>query len=368
MNIAIVASPTGNQRRHILAAARELGREHRVTVYSRRASDEAKPKARVAHGVTVEHIDAGPARDLPAGEVAPFIRDVGAYLMRRWAQDRPDVIHAYSWTGGLAAVAGAEGLGVPVTQTLRRDDGEHLRLERALARRANAVIASCGDEESNLIRLGVPRDHISVVPSGVDITRFHRHGAVAARGARQRLLHVGALTAGGGAPTIIQALAGLPDIELVLAGGPEEADLAGDRDAKRLRALIEQLGLGDRVTVLGQVPRTHVPRLMRSADAVVTLPREAPNGIVALEAMACGVPVVASAVGAHLDSVVDGVTGLLVPPGRPARTATVVRELLADRTLRTALGYAGADRVRSRYSWERIGQELVRVYTDVKIP
>ena len=114
--------------------------------------------------------------------------------------------------------------------------------------------------------------------------------------------------------------------------------------------------------MLGQVKRTAVPKLMRSADAVVSVPREATRGIVALEAMACGVPVIASAVGAHLDSIIDGVTGLLVPPDRPARTARLARELLTDPTLRTALGYAGADRARSRYSWERVSQELVRVY------
>lgn len=78
--------------------------------------------------------------------------------------------------------------------------------------------------------------------------------------------------------------------------------------------------------------------------------------------MACGVPIIASAVGAHLDSVVDGVTGLLIPADRPAQTSRLTRELLADPTRRTAIGFAGADRARSRYSWERISQELVQVY------
>ncbi|NUW34504.1 glycosyltransferase [Nonomuraea sp. SMC257] len=362
MNIAIVASVNGSKRHHIHAVARELGREHHVTIYSRRDSAEGKPRTRVAPGVTVEHIDVGPARDLTPDDVVPYLNDIGRHLTKRWSQERPDVIHAHSWTGGLAAVAGAKGLDVPVTQTFHSVDAAHIKLERALGRRANAVIAGSNDEESALIRLGVPRNNIAIVPYGVDTERFHRQGPAATRGARKRLLHVGALSPDRGAHTVVRALLGLTDVELVIAGGPDPDALGDDRDARRLRALAEQLGVADRVTLLGQVKRTAVPKLMRGADAVVTIPREATTGIVALEAMACGVPVIASAVGAHLDSVIDGVTGLLVPPDRPAQTARLARELLADGTLRTALGYAGADRARSRYSWERVSQELVRVY------
>ncbi|GAA4529850.1 MULTISPECIES: glycosyltransferase [Nonomuraea] len=362
MNIAIVASGSGNKRHHILSVARELGRDHHVTIYSRRNSDEGKPKTRVAPGVTVEHIDVGPARDLSPADVVPYLNDVGEYLSKRWRQDRPDVIHAHSWTSGLAAVTGSKDLDVPVTHTFHTVDPARLPLERALGRRARAVIAGSGDEESALIRIGVPRNHIAVVPYGVDTERFHRRGVTASRGTSKRLLHVGPLTSDRGAQTIVRALQGLPDVELVLAGGPAPELLDEDADVRRLRALAEQLGVASQVTLLGQVKRAAVPKLMRSADAVVTVPREAPTGIVALEAMACGVPVIASSVGAHLDSVIDGVTGLLVPPDRPSRTARLARELLTDPTLRTALGYAGADRARSRYSWERVSQELVRVY------
>ncbi|MBB3732449.1 glycosyltransferase [Nonomuraea dietziae] len=365
MHIAIVASD--KRRTHILAVARELGREHRVTIYSRRDGADLKARTKLSQGVTVETIDAGPAEDLSADQVAPFLPDVGAYLMSRWQQDRPDVIHAHSWTGGLAAVAGAKGLGVPVIQTFHHSFGtvqsaKTLKLEQVLGRRADAVVAGCGDEESELIRMGVPRNHIAVVPYGVDVERFRRQGAAAARGTRKRLLHVGPLSVDRGAPTVVRALAAVPDAELVVAGGPPADGLSDDRDARRLLNLAEQAGVADRITVLGQVPKASVAKLMRSADLVMSLPREAPAGTVALEAMACGVPVIASAVGAHLDSVVDGVTGLLVPPDRPAQTARLVRELLADPTRRTAIGYAGADRARSRYSWERVSQELLRVY------
>ncbi|WP_084964003.1 glycosyltransferase [Thermoactinospora rubra] len=370
MNIAIVSSAGGTRRHQILSAARELGHEHRVTIYSRRQCPDGKDRVRVAPGVVVEHLTAGPPRPLQPDEAAPYLPLVSRQLAQRWREDPPDVIHAYSWTGGLAAVAGSKDLGVPIMQSLchrlppAHDTPQHLKLERALGRRADTVIAGCGDEESELVRLGVPRDHITVVPYGVDTGRFHRHGPAAARGGRPRLLHVGGVTPEDGAHTVIRTMAGLPDVELVVAGGPPPEQLGDDPEIARLRALAEQIGVAERVTLLGRVPRSSVPRLMRGADIVLTLPRETGTGSVALEAMACGVPVVASAVGAHLDSVIDGVTGLLVPPDRPAHTARLTRELLADPTRRTALGYAGADRARSRYSWDRISHELLRVYED----
>ncbi|MEU8199566.1 glycosyltransferase [Streptosporangium sp. NPDC049046] len=375
MNIAFVSSEAlsstqdesdlAAQRAHLMAVARELGREHKVTIYTRRNSDSEKARVRVSQGVTLENLTAGPAQDLPEDSVLPYLSDLGDQLMHRWGQDRPDVIHAHSWTGGLAAIAGANGLNVPFTQTFSSEnshDAKKVRLQRAIGRRASAVIAGCGDEESSLIRLGVPRRNISVIPCGVDVERFRRQGPAATRGTRPRLLHVGPLTADKGVHTALRALEGIPDAELIIAGGPASVDLEHDAEAHRMMLLAKEIGVDDRITVLGHVPHSSIAKLMRSADVVLSLPREAPAGVVALEAMACGVPVIASAVGAHLDSVVDGVTGLLVPADRPAQTSRLTRELLADPTRRTALGFAGADRARSRYSWERISQELVHVY------
>ncbi len=312
---------------------------------------------------------AGPAQWLPENGLLPYISDFSAGLQERWGKERPDVIHAHSWTSGLAAIAGSDGLGVPVTQTfhtLGAQPDARTRLERAIGRRANAVIASCAGEESELIRMGVPRRNIAVVPGGVDVERFRRRGPAVPRGARPRIVHVGRLGPDGGACTAIQALDGVPGGEVVIAGGPASGVLDDDPHFTRLRDLAEEAGVLDRVTFLGRIPHNAMPKLMRSADVVVSLPHSVPTGMVALEAMACGVPVIASAVGAHLDSVVDGVTGFLIQPRRPADLARRAREVLGDPTRRTAIGYAAADRARSRYSLERIGQELVRVYEDVR--
>ncbi|GAA0384686.1 glycosyltransferase family 1 protein [Microbispora corallina] len=328
------------------AIARELARGHHVTVYTR---------SRVK-GAAVEHVPAGPDVELSESDLLPYISDFSAGLRSRWREHRPDIIHAYSWSSGLAAIAGSEGLGVPVTQTFHGHGDAATpapvrRLECAIGRRARAVIANCADEEDELIRMGVPRRNISVVPHGVDIERFRRQGPAFPRGDRPRLLHVGHV----GAASAVNALRAVPEAELVVAGGD-------DPSVERLRILAKERGVAERVEMLGEVPHTAMPKLMRSVDLVLSLPSTVPTGTAALEAMACGIPVIASASGAHLDSVVDGVTGYLIRPDRPLEIAARIRRLLGDATLRTAIGYAAADRARSRYSVERISAELLRVY------
>jgi glycosyltransferase involved in cell wall biosynthesis len=116
------------------------------------------------------------------------------------------------------------------------------------------------------------------------------------------------------------------------------------------------------VLFAGQVSRGALPPLLRSADLLVSVSEYEPSGMVSVEAMACGTPVIASAVGGQEDAVVDGTTGILVPPGRPALLAQRIRQLLAHPMLLEAYSVAAVDRARSRYSWERIAHETLAVY------
>jgi glycosyltransferase involved in cell wall biosynthesis len=210
--------------------------------------------------------------------------------------------------------------------------------------------------------MGVPRSRISVVPCGVDLRRFTPEGPVGERGERCRVLTVGRLVPRKGFDIAIEALSRLPQAELVIAGGPQPSGLSRNEEAVRLRKVAAEHGVDDRVTLLGQVSRDEMPALMRSADVVVCAPWYEPFGIVPLEAMACGVPVVAAAVGGLTDTVVDGITGRHVPPRDPAALADALRPLLASSSLRAAYGIAGRDRVRARYSWDRIATDTVEAY------
>jgi glycosyltransferase involved in cell wall biosynthesis len=181
----------------------------------------------------------------------------------------------------------------------------------------------------------------------------------------RRIVSIGRLVERKGVRTLIEALPLVPGAELVVAGGPDERELDADPHVRSLRAAAAELGVADRVRFVGRVGRADVPALMRSADVVACVPWYEPFGIVPLEAMACGVPVVGAAVGGLLDSVVHGVTGLLVPPRDPAATAAALCQVLGDEKLRLRLGRAAAEHVASRFGWPRVAELTETVYAQL---
>ncbi|GAA5173008.1 MULTISPECIES: glycosyltransferase [Amycolatopsis] len=367
----------GGQNVHVAELSAALCRQgHEVTVYSR-CDDAGQPeRVRTEAGYEVVHVPAGPARYVPKDELLPHMTEFGRFLARQWAADQPDVVHAHFWMSGLASILATRGSDLPVVQTFhalgavkRRHQGsadtsppDRVRLERLIGKNAAQVAATCSDEVFELARMGLPRPKMSVVPCGVNLERFGAEGPSASRGAKYRVVSVGRLVPRKGFATAIAALAGVPDTELVIAGGPDHGRLADDPEARRLRELAERCGVADRVHLLGKVSRSDMPALLRSADLVVCTPWYEPFGIVPLEAMACGRPVVAAAVGGLTDTVVDGVTGELVPPKRPEVLAATLRRLLENPAQREAYGVAGMDRAQSRYSWDRIAVDILRVY------
>lgn len=393
----------GGQNVFVADLAAELGRQgHDVTVYTRRDAPDLPERAEFAPGAAVEHVPAGPARAVPKDELLPWIPDFGAHLARRWGPAPPDVVHAHFWMSGLAALqaaeivanggAGRNGRGrIPVVQTYhalgtvkRRFQGDQdtsppgrIRLERAIGRGADAVIATCTDEVAELTAMGVPPDRVAIVPCGVDVERFRPDGPEGPDGARpaggrdgapHRIVVLSRMVERKGVDTAIEALAGVPGAELVAAGGPPRDALDADPEMARLAGVARAAGVADRVAFTGRVGRADAPGLLRSADLVVTLPWYEPFGMVPLEAMACGAPVVATGVGGHLDTVVDGITGAHVRPRDPREAAGRIRALLADPVLRAGMGSAGAARARSRYSWERVARDTLAVYASVAVP
>jgi glycosyltransferase involved in cell wall biosynthesis len=200
------------------------------------------------------------------------------------------------------------------------------------------------------------------VPCGVDTTCFRPDGPSDARDGRFRILAFGRLVPRKGVDTIIEALGRTPDAELLVAGGPDRGSLCRDAEVRRLAGIAREEHVAGRVTFLGRVAHEDLPSLIRSADVAVSVPWYEPFGIAPVEAMACGVPVIVSAVGGHLDTVVDGVTGLHVPARRPGALAAQLRRLRADPELGRKLGAAAAEHVPARYTWERIAAETEAVY------
>jgi glycosyltransferase involved in cell wall biosynthesis len=168
-----------------------------------------------------------------------------------------------------------------------------------------------------------------------------------------------------GVADAIAALAQVPDAELLVVGGPAPDRLDTDSEAQRLLALAAGHGVADRVRLLGRQPHTDLPELMRSCDLLLAVPWYEPFGITPLEAMAAGLPVIATAVGGLRDTVLDGITGRLVPPRRPDVLAQVWAELLADPPGRLAMAQAGRERVLSRYGWSSVAEQTESCYLSV---
>ncbi|MCW3017326.1 MAG: glycosyl transferase [Solirubrobacterales bacterium] len=392
MRIALVsehASPlavlggvdAAGQNVHVAALARALARRGaQVVVYTRRDDLALADRVPLAPGVVVDHIDAGPTTYVPKDDLLPYMDDFARALASRWRTERPDVVHSHFWMSGLAARQAAGPLDIPLAHTFhalgvvkRRYQGtadtspaERAGVERDLVAKVDRIVATCTDEAFELMRLGADRSKLRVVPCGVDTARFCPDGPVQRRGpVRHRLVYTGRLVERKGIGNIISALEEVPHCELIIAGGPDAEALGADPEAQRLSALARRHGVSGRVHLRGRVVHDELPPLLRSADALVTVPWYEPFGITPLEAMACGVPVVASAVGGLIDTVVDGVTGRHVPPRDPERLAAVLREVLDDETERAAQGRAGVRRTRSLYDWDRVALATLDVYEEL---
>lgn len=372
---------SGGQNVHVAELARALGaRGVEVVVYTRRDDPAAPRRVRLAPQLTVEHIDAGPPRYVSKDDLFDYMDDFADLLCRAWRRRPPHLVHSHFWMSGYAALKAGWLTGVPVVHTFhalgvvkRRHQGrkdtsppERLGVEESLIRQVDQIIATCSDEVFELRRLADDVEHVSVVPCGVDPDLFRAdREAEPRRDGWHRLVVVSRLVERKGIDDVIRALVHVPGAELIVAGGPPRHELHLDPEARRLVKIAEDLGIADRVVLRGRLDRRAVPRLMRSADVVVATPWYEPFGIVAVEAMACGVPIVASAVGGMIDTVVDGVTGLHVPPRDPDALAAALNALLGDQARCRALGEAGASRVRARYSWDRVAAATSEVYVRV---
>ncbi|WP_430780113.1 glycosyltransferase [Actinoplanes sp. G11-F43] len=381
MRIAMIsehASPLGAGGRNVQVAdlsdaLAALG--HDVHVYTRREDPDVAEVVVTPSGVQVIHIAAGPARPIPSDLLLPYMGEFARLLGERWrAGWMPDVAHAHYWTSGLAAVTAAKRVGVPVVQSFHElgdNDSESIgqgpsraEYERALGRAVDRVVAQTQDEFQDLVRIGVPRANLTVVPSGVDSERFTPDGPAVPRDPeRPRILSVGRLVERKGFGDVVQAMRFVPNAEVVVVGGPPAAELSEDPGARMLRSLAEQFKVADRIRLVGGVAHRDLPSWYRSADVLIASPWGEQS---ALEAMACGVPIIGAAEGVLTETVVDGLTGDLVPARDPRALGSALRRLINDKVRRFTYATAALDRARQAYSWKRVAAQVGSVYTSLR--
>ena len=385
---------SGGQNIYVLHVARQLARRgHSVDVYTRRDAPDLPWRVDLSSNLRVLHVAAGPARAIPKESLLrhmpAFSREVARVALSRGLYD---ISHANFFMSGIASAALKREFGIPFAITFhalgrvrRLHQGgndtfppERNQIEDMLVRCADRVVAECPQDVADLERhYGADRSRMSCIPCGFDRREF---GAVDRREAR-RILHLaprafvvlqlGRLVPRKGIDNVIRALGLLrgrlaqPLRLLVVGGNSDEPDEKLTPEIARLRKVAHEAGVADIVEFTGRRHREQLRLYYNAADAFVTTPWYEPFGITPLEAMACGTPVVGSRVGGIQDTVVDGVTGLLVPPHDPIALAAALQQLAESPAYARALGRAGMARARRLYSWERVATELEAVYESI---
>lgn len=316
-------------------------RGHTTRIYTP-TETPAMPK-RLRSRVTLQSVPLG---GVDAGrEAAEF----GDALVGEWRRSRPELTHVFGPRAGMAVAAARREAAVPVVQDMRYDvppaDGDEAawtRLELALGRAADRVVVTDHRNASRYVAQGVPRTAIDVVPHAVDLDVFNPEGPMRERNGKPR---VAFLVDAADADELLAVRPHLPDAEVLLL------DACGDLPAS------DQV-----VSVAEGADSQQLAELLRSVDLLVAGASWATAGSVCEEAMACGVPVVVLSDGDTDDAVLDGVTGAVVPTGRPRQLVDVIRQLLRDDVRRSAFGIAAADRAASCFTWLRVAMDMEASY------
>ena len=389
---AVGGVDAGGQNIYVAHLARCLARAgHQVDVLTRRDAPDLLPVVDMCPGVRVLHIPAGPPEFVPKerllGHMPAFTNACEKLLRSGLAYD---LVHANFFMSGVVAQRLRKSYGLPFVMTFhalglvrREHQGNHdgfpdtrVAIERMLMREADGVIAECPQDLNDMLRLyGAVPGKITVLPCGFDPDEFRPMD----RGsARDRLglsrndfivLQLGRMVPRKGIDNVVSAIAllprSLPARLLVVGGETEQPDEIRTPEIGRLQQLALQLGVADRVHFVGHRQHAQLASYYAAADVFVTTPWYEPFGITPLEAMACGIPVIGSAVGGIQHTVVDGETGYLVPARDAQALARRLRQLHRDPALGRALGLAGLRRARQHYTWENVAGQLVPLYHSV---
>ena len=372
---------------YVLQIARRLAeRGVEVDVFTRASSADQPSTVTIADGVAVHHVEAGPRAVVPKSQVADHLPAFALGVQRHRTAGTHDLVHGHYWLSGWVSQQLARSWDVPFLQTFHTlgilknatlapgdvpESPLRLRVERRVAHAADRVLGlTCGEGRLLHRTFGLSGLQISIVPAGVDLSVFSPDAGRARTGPEGRtegpqLLFVGRLQPLKGPDVAIRTLARVreryPQARLRIVGGPSGSGV-GRAEPSHLRELADRLGVADAVELLPARPQRELAALYAASDVVLVPSRSETFGLVALEAQACGTPVVAAAVGG-LKAVV-GPGGTLVDGHDPADHADAVLAYLDDPARRAAAVEAGP-LTAARASWERTVERLLDVYAEV---
>jgi D-inositol-3-phosphate glycosyltransferase len=390
---------TGGMNVYVRDLTRELGRRGIGVDVFTRSQDEHVPHVLhdLGYGNRIVHVPAGPETPMAKDRLAEYLPTFIDYIVDFSSAKhiRYDILHSHYWLSGLAALELRTNWGLPVIHMFHtlavmknrvarngEEAGSNLRLdaERRLLRQADRIVAATQAELAQFQWLyHADTRRVAVIPPGVDTGHFYPIPADEAREFagvpqdKRMLLFVGRVEPLKGIDSLLQAIALLraQDAALgdqlclaVIGGEPEDGEVHEDDEMSRLQELRRDLEIEDMVTFLGRRAQDSLPYYYSAAEAVVVPSHYESFGLVALEAMACGTPVVASETGGLAFLVRDGETGFHVPTGDPQALADRLRQLLHDELLRERLGRQAAEYAR-RYAWPLVADQIIDLYQGV---
>ncbi|HZP57388.1 MAG TPA: glycosyltransferase [Dehalococcoidia bacterium] len=377
---------TGGMNVYVREISRELGaRGYAVDVYTRRSSPADPPVQPFGPNARVICIDAGPAEAIEKGQIAEHL-DAFHDGVRAFAAGEGiayDLVHSHYWMSGAVAVRLAAAWRVPhvaMFHTLgevknraratEREQPRRIAAERATAATADLIVVASEHEKHLLTALyGADAGRIAVVPCGVDLDLFTPMDQEEARrrlriADRERvILFVGRIEPLKGIDVLIGAAAQLHEDEnfrVLIVGG----DARAAAEIAQLRALAARLGVDHHIAFVGAVPHEDLPLYYNAADVCVVPSYYESFGLVAIESMACGTPVVASRVGGLTSTIADGETGYLIPWRCPEPFAERLELLLDNDELRASFGKAAREAV-ERFRWANVAEAVMGLYEDL---
>jgi D-inositol-3-phosphate glycosyltransferase len=372
----------GGMQLYVRALSRELGRRGEVVdVFTRRSDPSLPTVVPFGPGARVIHLDAGPPRPLDKNAIFDVLPELVCNLQRFQRSEGLDyhVVHSHYWLSAWVGQLVARRWAVPhlaMFHTLGRlknralaegaETSTRIETEQRLVAAVDRIVASSEHERQALIDLyGAGRDRVAVVPCGVDLDLFQPGDATAARAAvgleGEVILFVGRMDPIKGLDVLLRATALLRHreaVRLVVVGGSgTEAEMA------RSQALTRSLGLESRVQFRGSVPQEVLAQYYRAATVCVIPSHYESFGLVAIEALACGTPVVGSMVGGLPTVVRSGENGLLVPWRQPEAFAAQIERILTEPGLRESLAARSRPSV-LRFGWSGVADRIVGLYRE----
>jgi D-inositol-3-phosphate glycosyltransferase len=388
---------SGGMNVYIRAVAERLAAQGvEVDVFTRCRGRGVPDVEEVTEGTRVIQVKAGPCAPVPKAELPRFLPPfLGGVLQRAASEGRPyDIVHSHYWLSGWVGRATKEIWGVPLVASFHTlgkvknyslargelpEPPDRLAGEEAVINEADRILAPTPAEAAHLVGLyHADPGRIRIVPPGVDHALFAPRPRAEARGrlhlADVRLaLFVGRLQPHKGPDIAVRAIAeaiardpiGTEDLVLAIVGGPSGA--SSGAEVARLMDLAGALGVAERVMLFPPQPQARLADFYAASEVVLVPSRSESFGLVALEAEACGTPVVASATGGLRYVVGDGVTGFTITGHDPGDYADRVLRILGDPDLARRMGEAGAERARA-FSWDATARESLAVYRELLEP